>query len=412
MQANMEPPRLGQRSWAQTGAAVLVFMSIAAQVVSSRANGIFFWLLCLAGLATLFFSRGSARPAHSLLRETWFWLIVLAPVLMNLASVIVNKLPARELAWLPLLAAPGLVLVVERLRVDLRPVVLGSALGAGIALAISAWGVWILGAPRPAPAGMNQIIFGQFIVVAALVCAAAWSRPHNLPEWIAPAGLAAAICGLFFASFLGGLLALPVVLALVFRHKPVVRRAGTLWAAALVGVLLLLLAVFAGRPSVYDRFHDIAGQVAAWREGRVDKSSAGTRIELAIASVRLISERPWFGWGARRFHNGLVELRERGQFATDVQLMHHAHNSYLNLLVEYGVVGFLLMLAVVLKLWRVFSASDGLAATLGRCVLLAWLLLGLTNDVLAHQTTLRAMVLVFSICLACMACEDRNCNDR
>lgn len=389
----------------------LACLAVAAQVVSSRASGVFFWLLCLAGLATLLIERKKSLEADSLLRQRWFWLVVLSPVVMNILSVVILRLPARELAWLPLLAAPGLVLLVERYRLDLRPLILGSALAAGVALVIGAWGVWMLGTPRPAPAGMNQIIFGQFIVVAAVVCAAAWSQRLSLPEWIAPAGLAAAICALFFASFLGGLLALPVVLVMVFRHQLAVRRARMIWAAALAAVLLML-ALFAGRPSVYDRLHDIGGQVAAWREGRVDKSSAGTRIELAIASVRLISERPWFGLGARRFHNGLAELRQRGQLPADVQLMHHAHNSYLNLLVEYGIVGFLLMLAVVLKLWQVFSASDGLAARVGRCVLLTWLLLGLTNDVLAHQTTLRAMVLVFSICLACMAHEDRNCNNR
>lgn len=394
------------RSW-RACVVVVLSLALATPVVSSRLGGIMYWLLFIMGLASLSSRLAPTRPARSLLADKVFWWICWAPLVLNLLSVVFNRTAMREVVLVPLLAMPALVVLLERVRPDLRAVVAGSLVATLLALAVSAWGALYLGVKRPGPPGMNQIIFGQLTVLATVVCACAWRSREpgiaSLARIAGPIGVTAGIAAIFLASFLGGLLALPVVVAALLRSAGGRAAGGVYRQGRLLALVLVALAALASLPPIIDRVQDMSAQVDQWRGGRVDKSSAGTRIELAKAAVAIIAEHPWFGLGAGRFREGLMELRTAGRFPDDVQLMRHAHNTYLNALVEYGLVGFIVLGSAVLLLGRQFLAGIGLGASIGMSALAAWMLLGLTNDIFAHQATLRAMALLFTICLVAIA---------
>lgn len=394
------------RYW-RHAATVVLCLAMAVPVVSSRLGGWCFWLLFLMGLASLSRHLAPIRPERSLLADAAFWWICLAPLALNLLSVLWLRLPMREVVMVPLLAMPAFVILMERVRPDLNALAVGALLATLLALVVSAWGALYLGVKRPGPPGMNQIIFGQLTVLATVTCACAWRARHVLRgsagSIAGPIGVTAGIAAIFLASFLGGMLALPVVVLALFAGKRLL-QADTLSRTRIgVTAAVVAMAALASLPPIIERVQDMAGQVEQWRGGRVDKSSAGTRIELARASASLIAQRPWFGLGSGRFQDGLRELRASGNFPEDVQLMRHAHNTYLNTIVEFGFIGFAVMLSVIVLLGRRLRAGKGFGATLGLAGLAAWLLLGLTNDLFAHQSILRAMSLLFAVCLVASA---------
>lgn len=79
------------------------------------------------------------------------------------------------------------------------------------------------------------------------------------------------------------------------------------------------------------------------------------RAELWAAVVGLIAQRPWFGWGWIGYWQPGVEPYE-GLYVREGIAYYQAHNIYLDFLVQVGVVGLLMLLALMLTsfvaLWR------------------------------------------------------------
>jgi len=72
------------------------------------------------------------------------------------------------------------------------------------------------------------------------------------------------------------------------------------------------------------------------------------RVNANRESLQIIAERPLTGWGGESFYTVYPAWR-----GSDQQFMDHAHNDYLEFLVEYGLVGGALLMAfVLLCLWR------------------------------------------------------------
>jgi O-antigen ligase len=87
-------------------------------------------------------------------------------------------------------------------------------------------------------------------------------------------------------------------------------------------------------------------------------SSIGIRVHYAIAALERIRERPWTGWGygirtkyVKESNTIVEEMRENGP--------QHVHNSYLSLLLSYGVLGLIFVLAIFIYLlnraWQYYN---------------------------------------------------------
>lgn len=72
------------------------------------------------------------------------------------------------------------------------------------------------------------------------------------------------------------------------------------------------------------------------------------RLRIAHDCLRMVSQHPWFGWGAGTFESVYPEYRsDASEFAVD-----HAHNDYLEALVETGIAGLAMVFAFIVVLYR------------------------------------------------------------
>jgi O-antigen ligase len=101
-----------------------------------------------------------------------------------------------------------------------------------------------------------------------------------------------------------------------------------------VCVLVLFLLIFLGK----------GGQVL----GRLGDLSPGIRLDIVKDSLRMFSKRPIGGWGLGTFATVYPSYRS---FYTN-QFVNEAHNDYVQLLVETGLLGFTLMLWFLARLYQ------------------------------------------------------------
>jgi O-antigen ligase len=124
------------------------------------------------------------------------------------------------------------------------------------------------------------------------------------------------------------------------------QRAWRRWlAVGLVGALVLLGFIFLPPNELIARF----GEFAA-----TDELSGDTRIQIWTETERLIAAFPLFGCGLGGFQSAFFRYKQMAPQHT----VDFAHNDYLQLLAELGVVGFALLAVLVLAaLWAAVRAA-------------------------------------------------------
>lgn len=161
-----------------------------------------------------------------------------------------------------------------------------------------------------------------------------WGRVNTavrlLLIWVAAAGFAGLVLTLSRAAYLGataGLVVFALVSFFILNRGAVVHRFWLISAALLLTVLPLLVALFVGAESLLVRF----------RLGELGGDAYREVLWFTVVPPMLTLD-PWFGVGANMFNQ--LSLRYRGG-VFDVPPI-HAHNDWLQLLVEYGRIGLLL----------------------------------------------------------------------
>jgi putative inorganic carbon (HCO3(-)) transporter len=157
--------------------------------------------------------------------------------------------------------------------------------------------------------------------------------------------LAAAVFGVALAATLSrsgwlGLLAALVVVAILARRR-------RLRLAVIVGSLAAAL-VLGG----------LVGPMAtrlAPNESGSPLDELASRFHVWVAAVSIWAEHPLFGVGVADFVNYY-------QQQPDADVIGHAHNIFLNMAVERGVLGFLTFVTVLVALFRTLAHSLGAAA--------------------------------------------------
>jgi O-antigen ligase len=174
-----------------------------------------------------------------------------------------------------------------------------------------------------------------------------------------------------------------LVVALVLGARIASRRALVLVSAMAVSVASIVFVVGPG----FEKF------TAAWLA-----MSTGSRLTWWAGALRVIADHPFFGIGPRNF--GLID-----RTTYDFQTTFHAHNLYLNIASEHGLVGLALLLAAVAAVgWRLRETRAAIASDVDRacwwaaaCAVLAFALLGLATTPYhsRHAILLWAIVGVF-----------------
>lgn len=399
------------RTPAQIGVATLAVLGLASSVFWQRGMGVCFWLIAITGLLVVIWGHrrptfaapdGSAVPSPVAVESSLWWVAVL-PTLLNLASVLWFDLEWRALDVGPWLVFPLIVVAVRWARVSMFEVALGAAIACWAAMAVFLV-AWATSSDPRVNLPMNAIIVAQAACTAALVCLWMAGRCRVLHRH---ALIASTIVGLVAALAIGlrAFLTIVPLYLVVFACWPRDGRSSlrgwlvlTAVCAAVVGGFLL----WGSQDSFFGRLMQMQAEIASFESGRVQYSSTGSRLALWHSALRFAYEHPIFGIGADQFGQGIQRLREQGLFPGDVFVFNHAHNSYLNILAEFGLIGVIVGATVVRLLWRLLTLDDQPARILARYVLIMWLLLALTNDVLGHQQTIRLITLLLALCLACL----------
>ena len=157
-------------------------------------------------------------------------------------------------------------------------------------------------------------------------------------------GVAAAVMvgTIFLSGSRGGMLAIFVELAvlgtLLLRQKKSFRIAAAMGAFAIVLVIIL---TWLGGKQVTSRVATISTETRT-------ELSGGTRLTIDRDGLRMFRQKPVAGWGLRTFPVVYPQFRT---FYTDFRI-NEAHNDYVQLLVETGILGFATMLWFVIVLYR------------------------------------------------------------
>ena len=200
--------------------------------------------------------------------------------------------------------------------------------------------------------------------------------PHTSSRnrWLA--GCAAALMGssVLLSGSRGGMISsaleltlLVVILLWQRAHRNVIAGVGVL-ACAMVVVFLWI-----GSSQLTQRLSSI-------RKTADNAISSGTRLDMDRDGLTMLAQRPLLGWGFGTFPVVYPQFRS---FYTDLYV-DHAHNDYIQLLVETGIVGF------ACALWFLAIALAGAMRKVGHCGLHTNGLVGLAcllgiAGILAHS---------------------------
>lgn len=163
----------------------------------------------------------------------------------------------------------------------------------------------------------------------------AFSRyAHGKKKWLA--ALAAAFMGasVFLSGSRGGMAALAVEMAIflwfLFRERTRNRVALLLGTCFLIGVVSI----------AYIGGSEVSSRISTMMDYKHPDVSADTRVKIGRDCLTMFRARPLMGWGMGTFADVYPQFRS---FYTST-FVNAAHNDYLQLLTETGVIGFAIML--------------------------------------------------------------------
>ncbi len=180
------------------------------------------------------------------------------------------------------------------------------------------------------------------------------------------AGLAGIALSFSRGGWIGALAAIGVMVLLIGRRAV----ATAVVATGILSLLLLVSAPGAILTDIGDRFTQIVDQIEIGDIRGVPVTDENFAVVERMAhwqtAIEMWDEHPWIGVGAGNYNERFTEFAVHPQF-DDSQ--GHAHNYYLHLLAETGVLGLAAYLGflagTVLIGWRAYCSTDPLARAIG-----------------------------------------------
>lgn len=115
------------------------------------------------------------------------------------------------------------------------------------------------------------------------------------------------------------------------------------WKGLLVGLLIsfFLCSSLLFLPANFkERFNLAQSEITQFKHGNFT-TSIGLRLEFYHNSFRLFKEHPWIGTGTGSFTQDYLTVVKNKQFATQ-----NPHNEYLNIAVQFGLIGIIILLGL------------------------------------------------------------------
>jgi len=184
---------------------------------------------------------------------------------------------------------------------------------------------------HPAVHGINMVVTLPFWVYLFRVARSPWARGA------AAASLAICLYNIFLTNTRAAILLAAVVLALTALRRLVEITPGRLVA----GLLLATAGLYFVPEDVWTRVLDLSRYFSGQNTG-----TFGLRLQFWDAALEGASRNPWLGHGMG--NQTIVPALVEGASPTRIS----AHNEYLNMLLEVGIIGWVLMFGTVFLLVR------------------------------------------------------------
>lgn len=384
---------------------------------------------CTLGAALQFFlaQRQRTQPLHWH-AVLWLPLLLMAYALGSMAWSHPYLGGVEAVRWFifALIAWLGLNLLTrERMRA-LAWCIHGGALVASLWTVLQFWTGFSLfpQGPQPASTFINRNFFAEFVVCTlpfAFLLLANATRPARALALAASSGfivvaiLMTGTRAALAAMWLQLLVVLPVI---AWRCRG--RLAWAAWtprlrglaAATFMGTVLALGLIPSGNPKIVEEGHGSSPLLRGFtRTQSIGPRDASLNLRLVMwrDTLRAIQARPLAGLGAGAWESEIPLYQEAGeQLETD----YYAHNEFLQMMAEYGLVGWLFLLLLTAYLlnaawrsWRGTTPADDEERAL-RAVLLSSLLALMIVSNAGFPWRLAATGALFALCLGGLAASD------
>ena len=381
------------------------------------------------GAALLFFwSRLGERGAMRWHGVMWLPLLLLAYSLGSMAWSHTYLAAVESVRWF--VFAVLLWLAINTLKRDSLPTLAwGIHAGAVVASLWAALQFWVdfqlfPQGPHPASTFVNRNFFAEFAVCTLPFSALLLARARQSAQ----VALLAITSGLVIVAVLmtgtrSALIALWLQLLLVLPVMAWLYRSQLAWpawgrgtrvlaAGLLLGTIAGLGFIPTGNAKIAEEGRGMTGLERGFkRTGSISAAdpSLGVRMVMWKATVRVIERRPLSGVGAGAWESDIPLYQEEGaQLETD----YYVHNEFLQLLAEYGVVGWLFLLALAAYLlaaaWKTLIGKTPEAQVEAplRAVLLCSLLALMIVSNVGFPWRMATTGALFALCLGGLAASD------
>ena len=284
-----------------------------------------------------------------------------------------SQLDRPSRALMAVLVIP--ILAKHKVRLDI--LLSGFATGAFIAACVAIYDKFYLGYERafefysiPIQSGNISMSLGLFCL-----CGYFWCRANNNRYFSCfyMLGTISGLTGSFLSGTRGGWVLLPVVIfSILMLYRRVItsnEKKGLLFLLALI-----IAMVFTPQTGILKRFDAAKTDIEQYVDGTNLDTSLGIRFQLWGSAWDSFKDKPFFGWG----QNGLRESQKKQLQENKItdfiyNFNYHAHNQYLEEMAKRGVVGLLVLLAMlcipILLVKKKIPIMDPVSDTYCGCVL-------------------------------------------
>jgi len=295
--------------------------------------------------------------------------------------------PMRWLLLLPVF------FLLRRYLVDWRVMAIGMSIGVFISVAIATHQVFILGLDRSYGASNHQIPFAELMVAADLLLwmlmIYAWNNGNKVISFVLLASSLAGFYGSLLSVSRGAWLAyvFMIIIWLLYMFKRSVLDRERFFSTPIIARLLLAVLVFY-TVSQTDQYQVLKSRSMSTVNNLSSddyNSATGNRLVIYRDSFEVIKQHP-FGVGTDNF----LAIKQSNNNAYS-----HAHNELINLWVENGIQGVIILLLLLGYASKVFykhlKHSNDLVSVYAACglmLIVSYMIFGFSQAVFSHHQTL------------------------
>lgn len=324
---------------------LLIYRRVALSATTVAAASAFFVFIGFRHVAGLLHWTAGPEPDSGILKD-WLQLLLFVPFAIFLQA------DARRLGRLLLLALASLVLgVLWRLDWSLTLEAPQRVLTMRQGFGLTAIGMALLaGTALIGLAALRNRWWQSPNIIA--------SSPLRILFWVLPFVI---LTQIFVqaesrGSWLALLFSLGLSLAVGPRLKPrgaTLGHAGKIIVASTAIAVVLLVSFSAER--IAERWfaeNELPSALIGGSDSNVPASSLKLRWHAQVAGIQLVKESPWVGAGPVSTRRLMQAGNSTNVRSEDGQVLKHLHNTYLEILVQFGTIGLLLFAALIVHLIR------------------------------------------------------------